>query len=150
MKLRIRQAALLALDVRTFYLAAAVHLDECGQQLRNGLMRTGRRLDLHARLIRRTLLAQVLFDLLAVDNIHAVDRRRLIATITLVFQRAQSLLNVCADSRIPLSTHQSEDVHMRRNQTGNTPGRARTCNLRFRRPMLYPIELLVRRERILA
>jgi hypothetical protein len=25
----------------------------------------------------------------------------------------------------------------------NTPGRARTCNLRFRRPMLYPVELQV-------
>jgi hypothetical protein len=27
--------------------------------------------------------------------------------------------------------------------TSSTPDRTRTCNLRFRRPMLYPIELLV-------
>src|SRR5262249_13015668 len=27
----------------------------------------------------------------------------------------------------------------------NTPGRIRTCNLRFRRPMLYPVELQVQR-----
>src|SRR5262249_38736776 len=26
----------------------------------------------------------------------------------------------------------------------STPGRARTCNLRFRRPMLYPVELRAR------
>jgi integrase/recombinase XerC len=29
---------------------------------------------------------------------------------------------------------------------GSTPGRARTCNLRFRRPMLYPVELQVHEE----
>jgi hypothetical protein len=29
-------------------------------------------------------------------------------------------------------------------QERNTPHRVRTCNLRFRRPMLYPIELGVR------
>ncbi len=30
----------------------------------------------------------------------------------------------------------------------NTPGKARTCNLRFRRPMLYPIELRVHGDQI--
>ena len=32
----------------------------------------------------------------------------------------------------------------------NTPGRIRTCNLRFRRPPLYPIELLARINLILT
>ena len=38
----------------------------------------------------------------------------------------------------------SDGPPFRRSASGNTPGRARTFNLRFRRPMLYPIELRVR------
>src|SRR5262249_21007322 len=33
-----------------------------------------------------------------------------------------------------------------RAEWGSTPGRIRTCNLRFRRPMLYPVELQVQQR----
>ncbi len=55
----------------------------------------------------------------------------------------------CADERSaqkPLQNKaQSDTVQMDAMQCGNTPGRTRTCDLRFRKAMLYPTELRVRR-----
>jgi len=46
------------------------------------------------------------------------------------------------DARNPLSaTAQREVVQCNARGNGNAPGRTRTCDLRFRKPMLYPAEL---------
>ena len=62
--------------------------------------------------------------------------RLLEAQKTVLFEQFSVLLSTAQDAVEPLATAVPEDLK-------STPHRIRTCNLRFRRPTLYPVELVV-------
>ena len=59
------------------------------------------------------------------------------------------MLNTIRDRLVAMARTSAFDVHSVLYVKKDTPGRSRTCNLWLRRPLLYPVELRVRKPLIL-